>query len=72
MPGSEKRLRLFVVGEESGIPREWTCWYRSLVVARDASEAASIAGTGENVPIAEVVFDEPMLLFHEEDIGNEE
>jgi hypothetical protein len=58
-------LKLFVVGESSGNPAAWPIeGWRAYVLAHDTAEAIRIANLGDE-PAAEIVADEPQLLFTE-------
>jgi hypothetical protein len=71
--GDMKNLRLFVVGESSGDPRRWaTLGSRAFVLANDAKEAISIAGSIYGPNVVELDIKEPMVLFVEEDNGLDE
>jgi hypothetical protein len=56
------KLRLFVVGELSGDPDKWGEWgERTLVIANDEQEAASLAEAGTDA-VTEVAFVRPCAL----------
>ena len=62
-------LKLFVVGESSGDPAEWSEWPdRVFVMARDGDEALATCGYSAEIhgEAREVVADEPTILFHDE------
>jgi hypothetical protein len=65
-------LKLYVVGERSGNPCDWSNFRRVYVAAHNAEEAVVIAGEGNDEPVAEIVLDEPEVLFVEEDMGPED
>ena len=62
-------LRLFVVGESSGDPAQWTSYgRRALVVAaslEDAIEQVDFASFG-----AEIILDKPMVLCEEDHLAD--
>ena len=61
-PLSSERLRLYVVGESSGNPTDWSERpNRALVIAASADEAIAIADMGTTCT-AEVCFDAPIVL----------
>ncbi len=56
-------LKLFVVGQESGNPDEWTELIDySVVIARDEDDAAKIAGLGFRRYIIEISLESPRLI----------
>lgn len=68
MTENEKKdkLKLFVVGESSSNPNDWSEWGdRALVMARTESEALQMAGDLCGGPVAEVICEKPMLLHYE-------
>lgn len=64
-------LKLFIVGEPSGNPADWSVeCYRAYVFARSAEEALMLVSMGDE-PVAEIVPEEPMVLVVEKDDGIE-
>jgi hypothetical protein len=60
-------LKLYIVGERSGNPADWTiACNRVYVAAHDTEEALSISGMN-NEPVAEIIPDEAMVLIVEKD-----
>ncbi len=63
MSDEAPRLRLFVVMESSGNPRDWSDYgTRILVLAKDAEEARSLTDYGQDAPCALVSASEPCIL----------
>ena len=60
----KKKLRLFVVGESSGDPADWSEWpHRALVIAENVEEALTIMGDLAIPGVAhEVLMDKPVVL----------
>jgi hypothetical protein len=65
----EDRLKLFVIGETSGNPKDWSAYgFRILVLAHNEEEALRFNdGEGD---VAEVNADGPVILCREEYRGN--
>jgi hypothetical protein len=65
-------LKLYIVGERSGNPADWSIeCYRAYVIARSPEEALAVAGMGDDEPVAEIIPEEPMVLVVEKDDGIE-
>jgi hypothetical protein len=59
-----KKLRLFVVGESSGDPDEWSSYTnRAIVIAHDEEEARGLVDFSNMV--TEIVFTRAVELMHE-------
>jgi hypothetical protein len=57
------KLRLFVVGESSGDPADWSEYpCRAYVIAGSAEEAVRMLGDRAMSGVAEVRFDKPVTL----------
>jgi hypothetical protein len=57
-----EKLRLFVVGQTSSDPDQWSPWFdRAIVIARDEEEAISLSGLNCD-RVAEILLDRPMVL----------
>lgn len=68
-----EELKLFVIGESSGNPDDWTeTGRRVLVAARNAAEAESMAPSLARIGVSELNVKKPHILFSFEDLGNEE
>jgi hypothetical protein len=62
-------LKLFVVGESSPNPDEWHSMMRSLVVAKDETQAIEISGVSG--PATEIILDEPKVIFFDREYEND-
>lgn len=61
-------FRIFIIGESSGDPADWSDWgARTLVVARSAEEARTMAE--HSSAVAEVCLDKPGVLLTTEGMG---
>ena len=61
------KLKLFVIGESTGNPSEWSEYGRRiLVMAKDTEQASGLCGEGcSGQPVAEVSPEEPCVLYVE-------
>jgi hypothetical protein len=66
-------LKLFVVGEKSPCPDNWSPWNdRAIVIAHDAAEAIELAGLdGADVAEIPLANEALVLAFRNGDIGDE-
>lgn len=56
-------FQLYVVGESSSDPDDWSEWSeRAFVAARSPAEALANAGAPEDAPVALIVFTRPIVL----------
>lgn len=56
-------LKLFVVGESSPDPGEWSIWDEYvLVIAADEAEAIKLSERGERECVCEIPMDKPLYL----------
>ena len=66
MQQNVKQMKLFVVGESSGNPDDWSEWpIRALVIAGSADEAIALSETFGPLAV-EVSFEKPGILFKDE------
>jgi hypothetical protein len=60
------KLKLFVVGESSGNPENWSEWGdRAFVIASNEEEALLLVGDLCGPSVVEVSCDKPILLHYE-------
>ena len=60
-------MKLYVVGESSGNPEDWSEWpLRSLVIASSSEEAMKLAGKCPPETVSEVSMITPCVLFTDE------
>jgi hypothetical protein len=60
------RLKLFVLGEESGDPDDWSKYGdRAFVMAETSEQALALHDRFSNGPVAEVCPSEPRILYED-------
>ena len=56
-------LKLYVVGETTADPKEWSMWSEyALVIAANETDARRIAERGDDASLAEIPMDKPLFL----------
>lgn len=57
------KLKLYVVGETSSNPDDWSCWNElQLVIAQNPEQARKLCEFARHQPVTEILFDKPKYL----------
>ena len=67
-------FKLYVVGEETSDPENWSVWSEyALVIATDEADARRLAGQGDAICVTEILMDRSIHLvsMHEPNHGND-